>query len=433
MYATGLRCVRCQARFPLGARATCAACLPDPGDASIEDTSLSQTLAVDYDEDRLRSVLDRDRLAARPPGLWRYAELLPVGAPACRVDLGAGGTRLAALTRLQAGTGVELLAKVEGGNPTGSFKDRPIGVAASVALERGATTLAAMTSGNIGSALAAAAARAGVAARILLLAAGGLTGGEAEVSLEKSAQIQAYGARVFTPAASMRELTRLAREAAGALGWTWMHDLAAFQAEGDKTTAFEICEQLGWRVPDWVVVPVGTGTHLFGLWAGFAQLQRLGFTAGLPRMAGVQPAGADAMVRALDRGDPEMAPLAAVTLNLALPITHRVAGHHAYHAVRASGGTAVAVTDAEMRQAVLDLATREGIYTEPAAAAALAGARTLIASGAAWPGSRIVCVLTSHGLKASVAMRAWFPPPPRIEPRLDALADAAAPGEPRGH
>jgi threonine synthase len=289
----------------------------------------------------------------------------------------------------------------------------------------GARTLACMTSGNVGSAMAAAAARAGLRAMVFLMASGGHTAGGVAVNLEKFGQIRAYGATVLCPEAPMLTLTRLAAELTRELGWTWMHDLPAHQSEGDKTTAFEIAEQLGWDPPEYVVVPTGTGTNLFGIWKGFDELRRLGFTTRVPRLVAVQPTGADPLVRAHERGDAVMLPLDEVRPNPALPITHRVAGQHAYEAVRASGGTAVAVTDAEMREALLDLAGREGIYCEPASAAALAGARKLAAARTLDAGSRVVCILTSHGLKDGRAIGSWFDPPGRVAATLEAVRRAA--------
>jgi len=295
-----------------------------------------------------------------------------------------------------------------------------------IAPELGARTLACMTSGNIGSALAAAAARAGLPAVVFLLASGGLTEGELGVNLEKFGQMRAYGATVLCPEASMLALTRLAAALTAELGWTWMHDLPAYQAEGDKTTAFEIAEQLDWDVPDYVVVPAGTGTNLFGIWKGFDELAQLGFTGRAPRIVAVQPVGADPLVRAYDRGDAIMAPLDAVPPNIALPITHRVTGHHAYEGVRKSHGTAIAVTDDEIRRALLDLGSREGIYCEPASAAALAGARKLVQRGALVAGSRVACILTSHGLKDARAIGGWFEAPTRVTASLEAVRRAAA-------
>jgi threonine synthase len=426
VHAIGLYCLCCEARYPLRAQAACPACLTTLDVPSIEDSALSQTLAVEYDWDALRRVVDRDRLAARPPGLWKYAELLPVGEAACRIDVGGGGTRLVRLARLDAGLGVTLLAKVEGENPTGSFKDRPIGVAASVARELGARTLACMTSGNIGSAMAAAAARAGLPAVVFLLPSGGLTEGEAEVSLPKFGQMRAYGATVLCPPASVSALTRLAQALAAELRWTWMHDLPACQAEGDKTTAFEVAEQLGWAAPEYVVVPTGTGTNLFGVWKGFVELERLGFVDRVPRLVAVQPAGADPLVRAVERGDAVVSPLEAVRPNVALPITHRVTGQHAYEALRRSHGTAVAVTDDEIRQALMDLGGQEGLYCEPASAAAVAGARRLAQAGVLSGGSRVVCLLTSHGLKDAGAVQTWVGPPPRVAATVEAVRRAIA-------
>ena len=224
----------------------------------------------------------------------------------------------------------------------------------------------------------------------------------------------------------MLALTRLAAALTAELGWTWMHDLPAYQAEGDKTTAFEIAEQLDWDVPDYVVVPAGTGTNLFGIWKGFDELAQLGFTGRAPRIVAVQPVGADPLVRAYDRGDAIMAPLDAVPPNIALPITHRVTGHHAYEGVRKSHGTAVAVTDDEIRRALLDLGSREGIYCEPASAAALAGARKLVQRGALVAGSRVACILTSHGLKDARAIGGWFEAPTRVTASLEAVRRAAA-------
>ena len=208
----------------------------------------------------LKHLLDREELARRPAGLWRYHELLPVVDPTFRIELGTGGTRLVPLTRIaEAVEGLRLLMKVEGSNPTGSFKDRPIGVAASVALEQGARGLACLTSGNIGSAMAAVAAKAGVPALVLLLGAAGLADQGASVNVEKYVQISAYGARVLTPLGDLGQLYTLADRIEAELGWSFLHNVQAYQAEGDKTTAFEICEQLGWRAPTAVFVPTGTG------------------------------------------------------------------------------------------------------------------------------------------------------------------------------
>lgn len=415
MYATTLRCVCCGNEYPLTHRGSCTRCAR-PG----EESALHETLAVQYDVPALKHRLDREELARRPAGLWRYRELLPVADPAFRVELGAGGTRLVPLTRIAGvAEGCRLLLKVEGSNPTGSFKDRPIGVAASVSLEQGARGLACLTSGNIGSAMAAVAAKAGVPALVLLLGAAGLAEQGSSVNVEKYVQISAYGARVLTPIGNLGHLYALADRLEAELGWSFLHNVQAYQAEGDKTTAFEICEQLGWQAPAAVFVPTGTGTNLFGLWQGFVLFKQLGFIDTLPRMFAVQPVGAASLVHAWEARQAVPPVLARIEPNLAPPISHRVSGFHAYWAMQESGGGAVAVTDGEMLAALKDLASCEGIYVETASAAALVGIRRAVAIGLleAEESRRadIVGILTSHGLKNSMALAGVFPPPPLIE------------------
>ncbi|GAC1342508.1 MAG: threonine synthase [Ktedonobacteraceae bacterium] len=451
MYATSLHCFFCGADFPLTNLGSCPVC-SRPG----EESALNETLGVKYDLAALKARLDREELAHRPSGLWRYHELLPVDDPTYRVDLGAGGTRLARLARLpESVAGYSLFMKVEGSNPSGSFKDRPIGVAASVALERSAGGLACLTSGNIGSAMAAVAARAGVPALVFLLGSAGMAGQGAAVNVEKYVQISAYGARVLTPVGDLGQLYALADRIEAELGWTFMHNLQAYQSDGDKTTAFEICEQMGWRTPAAIFVPTGTGTDLFGIWQGFVLFKELGFIDRVPRMFAVQPTGAASLAVALEgeqqRRGPFIAPTADVTTsrdlidrvpavlehlepNVAPPISHRVSGYHAYKAILASGGGAVAVSDAEMLTAVKDLASCEGIYCEAASAAALAGIRQAVALGLLQTEELrqhgVVGILTSHGLKNSLALSTIFQPPLPIEATWEGFA--GLPGQPPG-
>jgi len=415
MYATTLHCFFCGADFPLTNLGSCPICA-----RSGQESALNETLGVKYDLAALKRLLDREELARRPAGLWRYRELLPVIDPAFRIDLGAGGTRLAPLTRLpEVAAGNLLYVKVEGSNPTGSFKDRPIGIAASLALEWGARGLACLTSGNIGSAMAAVAAKAGVPSLVFLLGAAGLANQGAAVNVEKHVQISAYGARIITPVGDLGQLYALADRIEAELGWSFMHNVQAYQSDGDKTTAFEICEQLGWQAPAAIFVPTGTGTNLFGIWQGFALFKELGFIDMIPRMFAVQPTGAAPLVTACQAHQEVPALLEQIEPNLAPPISHRVSGYHAYKAILESNGGAVAVSDAEMLAAVKDLASYEGIYCEAASAAALAGIRRALTLGFLGPEEvsqrGIVGILTSHGLKNSLAMSSLFPPPPQIE------------------
>jgi threonine synthase len=421
MYATNLHCWHCGADFPLTKLGSCPTCAT-PG----QESALNETLGVHYDLAALKKRLDRDELARRPAGLWRYHELLPVADPTFRIDLGAGGTRLAQLSRLsEAGERKAMYMKVEGSNPTGSFKDRPIGVAASVALEHGARGLACLTSGNIGSAMAAVAAKAGVTSLVFLLGSAALAGQNAPVNVEKYVQISAYGSRVITPIGDLGQLYALADRIETELGWSFMHNWQAYQSDGDKTTAFEICEQLGWKAPAAVFVPSGTGTNLFGIWQGFTLFKELGFIDALPRIFAVQPEGAASLQIAWEGRQEIPALLAEIKPNVAPPISHRVSGYHAYKAMLDAGGGAVAVSDAEMLAALKDLAACEGIYCEAASAAALAGIRRALATGllAEEEGREhaVVGVLTSHGLKNSLALSSVFSAPPQVEGSWEAL------------
>jgi threonine synthase len=353
---------------------------------------------------------------------------LPVADPTLRIDLGAGGTRLARLTRLgEDEVGQKLFMKIEGSNPTGSFKDRPIGVAASVALEHGARGLACLTSGNIGSAMAAVAAKAGVPALVFLLGSAGGAAQNRGVNVEKYVQISAYGAKVVTPIGDLGHLQALADRVEQEQGWSFMHNVQGYQPDGDKTTAFEICEQLNWQAPTAVFVPTGTGTDLFGLWQGFSIFKELGFIDRVPRMFAVQPEGAASLVQAWRAHLQVPVPLTEVEPNEAPPLTHRVSGYHGYRAMLESGGGAVGVSDAEMLTAVKDLAAREGIYCEAASAAALAGIRKAFATNLLDREEAeeygIVGILTSHGLKNSLALRKLYSPPPQVEGTWDKVQE----------
>jgi threonine synthase len=214
------------------------------------------------------------------------------------------------------------------------------------------------------------------------------------------------------------------------MGWSFMHNVQAYQTDGDKTTAFEICEQLGWQAPAAVFVPTGTGTNLFGLWQGFVLFKELGFIDSLPRMFAVQPEGAASLVTAWDAHQTIPGVLERIAPNLAPPISHRVSGYHAYKAILESGGGAVAVADGDILAALQDLASYEGIYAEAASAAALAGIRRALDMGLLMQEetyqSGIVGILTSHGLKNSLALSQIFPPQTKVAGTWEALRNFLA-------
>jgi threonine synthase len=409
-FATGLRCTWCAASFPLVALASCPHC-----ETRGELSALNETLLVEYDLAGLGQVLDRDELARRPAGLWAWHELLPVADPELRQSAGVGGPPLVRLPALRARAGLgDLWAKTEGANPTGSFKDRPVGVATARAVELGARELAVFTSGNVGAALAAVCARLGLPCHVFLLAAAAHTQGGGPLSTDKLAQITAYGAEVLTADGALAALFDLGSRLEHELGWVLLNNFLPYMAEGDKTLAFEICAQLGWDAPDAVVVPLGTGTNLAGMAEGFRQLHALGFIQHVPRMIAAQPVGADSMTVAASSSASVVEPLAAVRPNAAPPLSHRVCSQSAYQAVLASGGAAVSVSDAEILAARAELATCEGILAEAASAAGWAAAKRAAAHGLLDRDSRVAVVLTSHGLKDLTAT--GVPPVPPTMP-----------------
>lgn len=402
-YATGLRCVNCGATYPLGPMFEgCPAC---------RERDFVANLAVDYDYAAIAASLRLGELAQRPAGLWRYRELLPVGETAQRLSMGEGQTPLVWCQRLGKEVGLRrLYAKNEATNPTGSFKDRLCCLAVAHAWESGAQVVTAASTGNHGASLAAYAARAGLRSVIFALA---------NIPPPMLTLMQVYGAAVV--AVDSKEGRWMLMEQA-VKGYRWYPAGTYLQppvgnpygVEGYKTIAYEICEQLGWQAPDLVFVPVGHGDGLSGVWKGFKEFQRLGFTSSKPAMVSVEALGA--LANAVAKGLPRVEPVSARP-TVAFSIGSTLASHQALLALREPGGRAVTVSDEEIMEAQKALANLEGLYAEPSSAAAVAGLMKLARKGGMDPDSIVVCLLTSGGLKDPGASRAYLPPAPtaRIE------------------
>lgn len=333
-------------------------------------------------------------------GLWTWFDLLPIDDRQKVVSLGEGNTPLLRAKRLSEAIGVDtLLLKDETRNPTGSFKDRMLAVGVTRAVELGMGTVAVQSSGNVGAAAAAYAAKAGLQARILV---------PRTAPSEKILQAQMYGAQVFridhdSPAAIFDLLLWACDE----FQWHLVSTAAIynpFTLEGAKTIAYEIAEQTAFDLPDWLIVPVGGGGNIGSIWRGFRELETLGRVRRLPRMVGVQASGCAPFVEAIRRGRS-----ARETLASRWPALQTIAGaiaddvvfdaHLALPAVRESGGMAVAVTDEETLAAEASLARDEGLFVEPAAATTLAALRRLLAEGQIRRHDRVACLLTGSGLK----------------------------------
>jgi threonine synthase len=371
------------------------------------DPADGRPLLARYDLERAARTLTRAALAERRAGgPWRWAELLPVADPARRLHLGEGSTPLLPAPRLGAALGAPRLAlKAEGLNPTGSFKARGMAVAVSRAIELGAPALVAPSAGNAGGALAAYGAAGGVPVTVVM---------PADVPAVNRDEALAAGARVLLLDGLIDACGAVARRIAaeeGAFDLSTMRE--PYRVEGKKTMGLELAEDLGWRLPDVIVYPTGGGTGMVGMWKAFAELEGLGLIgAARPRMVAVQAAGCAPIVRAFERGAPEAERWeGAVTRAGGLRVPSAVGDRLVLEAVRASGGTAVAVSEEALTEAQLLAARLLGSYVAPESGAALAAVRALRERGDVGAGEEVVVFDCGIGQK--------YPPPaglPEAEP-----------------
>ena len=344
--------------------------------------------------------LRRGEIDGARRSVWRYAAALPIGADHA-VSLGEGWTPL--LPGEWHGTRIDY--KLEFMMPTGSFKDRGTTVLVSYLKSRGIQRVLEDSSGNAGASLAAYAAAAGLACRILV---------PETASYPKIAQIAAAGADVVTIRGSRQDVAEAAMRQSAELFYA-SHNWQPMFVEGTKTLAYELWEQAGFRAPDNVVVPLGYGSNVLGTDRGFDELRRAGEIARRPRLFAVQAAAVAPLAAAFREGVEHLVPTeirATVAEGIATSRPTRVA--EVLRAVRESGGTIVAVEEAEIVQALRDLA-RRGLYVEPTAAAAAAGLTRLLASGVIRAQERTVVVLTGSGLKASATVGELLKVKPRVE------------------
>jgi len=334
----------------------------------------------------------KSQLAGRPWTMWRYREWLPLGDGEAPVTLGEGGTPLLAAARLGARHGfADLWVKEEGVNPTGSFKARGLAAAVTRATLAGARRFVVPTAGNAGVALAAYAARAGVAARVYA---------PASTPPTILRQIRSFGADLVLLDGHIGDCGKAARAHAlesGAVDVSTLRE--PYRIEGKKTLALELAEQLGWTLPHAIVYPTGGGTGLIGMWKAFGELVRAGWVTGaLPRMYSVQAAGCAPVVQAFRAGAPGCTPWPdPQTIASGLRVPGPLGDRLMLAVLRQSGGEAVAVTDAQLAAAAAELQTLEGIDAAPEGGATLAGALELKARGAVKPEERVVLFNTGAG------------------------------------
>lgn len=370
-------------------------------------------LTVEYDLDGID--VSRDEWDRRPLSVWRYREILPVqGEP---VSLQEGGTPLYHLEKIGKELGLpELYAKHEGMNPTGSFKDRGMTVGVSMARQLGMTSVACASTGNTSASLAAYAAKASIPC-VVLLPAG-------KVALGKVAQALMHGARVISIRGNFDRALEMVHELCISHGLYLLNSVNPYRLEGQKTIGFEAIDQLG-DVPDRIVLPVGNAGNISAVYKGLRELEALGFIDRPPMMTGIQAAGSQPVVKAIEQNLDELVPEPAPeTVATAIRIGAPVNAEKALVAIRATGGTAAAVTDDEILRMQQDLARMEGIGVEPASAASVAGIRKLAEQGLIDKDERIVCVVTGHLLKDPETVVRQCEPPIEIDADLHSLLSA---------
>ncbi len=346
---------------------------------------------------------------ARACLLDRYAARLPVTPRTPRLTLGEGGTPLVRAPHLERETGVrEVWLKVEGMNPTGSFKDRGMVVAVAKALEAGSTAVLCASTGNTAASASAYAALAGIPCAVILPAG--------YVALGKLTQALAFGARVVAIEGGFDEALAIARTLADRGEGTLVNSVNPHRIEGQKTAAFEVCEDLG-GAPDALLIPVGNAGNITAYWKGFVEAAASGLARTRPRMFGFQAEGAAPIVRGERVAEPH-------TVATAIRIGDPASWKGAIAAREESGGAIEAVSDDEILAAYGDLARCAGVFCEPASAASVAGLRSRAKRGLLEGVERVVCVLTGNGLKDPDTARTLAPGVAETAADVDAVRDA---------
>ena len=365
-----------------------------PADQVHNLSRAGKPLLVRYDLPGVAKALSKTTLAARPPDLWRYRELLPVRRARDIVSLGEAITPLIALPRLAKKLGArDILVKDEGRLPTGSFKARGLVMAVSMAKALGIKHMAMPTNGNAGAALAAYATRAGIRSTVFC------PEDTPEVNVS---EIALQGATVYRVNGLIDDCGKIVNDGTATVGWFDTSTLKEpYRIEGKKTMGLELAEQLGWEVPDVIFYPTGGGTGLIGMWKAFAELEAIGFIGSKrPRMVAVQAAGCAPMVRAFEAGV-EHAPRweDAHTIAAGIRVPRAIGDFLILRAVRESGGFAIAVTDEAITAALDEVAREEGLLLCPEGAATYAAYQQALAKGQIRAGDRAVLFNCATGLK----------------------------------
>jgi threonine synthase len=372
-------------------------------------------LEVKIDIEELKVKLEKSHWKRRLISVWKYREFLPISEESKIITLHEGGTPLYNCERLAEKVGIKSLhVKNEGANPTGSFKDRGMTLGVSKALEFNVKTVICASTGNTSASLAAYAARAGLTCVVLIP--------HGKIALGKLSQAMMHGAKILSVRGNFDAALKIVVETSKIFGLYLLNSINPFRIEGQKTAAFEVCEQLGWRAPDRVIIPVGNAGNIAAYWKGFKELESLEIIKKLPSMTGIQAAGASPIADAFKSGSDKIEPVSnPETIATAIRIGNPVNWKRALNAIRESKGAALTVTDDEIIQAQKLLARTEGLFIEPASAASIAGLMKLAQSGELEPDETVVCIATGHGLKDPDAAIKACEKIVEIEPSIEAL------------
>jgi threonine synthase len=408
-FVESLRCRECSRAYPVEALHVCEFCFGP--------------LEVAYDYEAIKASISREKIAAGPTTIWRYADLLPAS-PDNPIDLGAGFTPLVRADRLAAELGLgELWIKNDTVNPTGSFKDRVVSVALTKARELGFKVAACASTGNLANSVAAHAARAGMESIVFI---------PSNLEAAKIINTAVYGGTLVAVDGSYDDVNRLCAELTSEHpSWAFVNvNVRTYYAEGSKTLAFETAEQLGWQAPDHVVVPIASGSQLTKIHKGFAELHKVGLLDGDEpphvRVSGAQALGCSPVATAFAEGTDVIRPQRPDTIAKSLAIGNPADGFYALDVVRNTGGEIASVTDGEIVEGIRLLARTEGIFAETAGGVTIATLAKLAAAGVVRADERVVAYVTGNGLKTIDAVASVVGPTATIAPTLEAFAAAVS-------
>ncbi|MCL5048172.1 MAG: threonine synthase [Firmicutes bacterium] len=402
-FVESLRCRECGRSYPVSALNACEFCFGP--------------LEVFYNYEAMQEVVSRSRIESGPQTIWRYSDLLPTSASP-NLDLGTGFTPLLRADHLAAELGLrKLYLKDDTRNPTGSFKDRVVSVALSKARELGLKVAACPSTGNLANSVAAHAARSGMEAYIFV---------PANLEHNKIAMSAIFGGHLIAVDGNYDQVNRLCAELAMLHDdWAFVNvNVRPYYAEGSKTLAFEVAEQLGWQLPDHVVVPIASGSQLTKIHKGFNELTKLGLVSEKDvRISGAQALGCSPVAEAFLSGADYIKPVKPDTVAKSLAIGNPADGWYALQTIRKTGGSAAAVSDDELLEGITLLAKTEGVFAETAGGVTVASLIKLVNSGAVKSDETVVIYITGNGLKTIEALGDRVGPTDTISPRVDAFEE----------